>query len=104
MVHAVTPDKRGWPRMPFVAIIEAYVLRSLRDMGVSMEEIRRAADVVRLEFRDDYALASQPIATMVSRCSWSWRTDPLSSSRTTSRGFVRCSTTISPMTTPGTTA
>ena len=63
MVHAVTPGKRGWPRMPFVAIIEAYVLRSLRDMGVSMEEIRRAADVVRREFRDDYALASQRIAT-----------------------------------------
>jgi uncharacterized protein (DUF433 family) len=63
MVHAVAPEKRGWPRMPFLAIIEAYVLRSLRDAGVPMDEIRRAADVVRREFHDDYALASQRIAT-----------------------------------------
>ena len=28
LVHSVTPEKRGWPRVPFVGIIEAYVLRS----------------------------------------------------------------------------
>ena len=35
LVHSVTPEKRGWPRVPFVGIIEAYVLRSLRQLGVS---------------------------------------------------------------------
>lgn len=27
LVHAVRPERRGWPRVPFVGVIEAYVLR-----------------------------------------------------------------------------
>ena len=26
LVHAVQPERRGWPRVPFVGVIEAYVL------------------------------------------------------------------------------
>jgi hypothetical protein len=35
LVHRVPPVKRGWPSVPFIAVIEAYVLRSLRDLGLS---------------------------------------------------------------------
>lgn len=49
--------------MPFVGIVEAYVLRSLRELGFSKADIRRAADLVRHEFDDPYALARERIAT-----------------------------------------
>ncbi|MDO9458472.1 DUF433 domain-containing protein [Nocardioides sp.] len=63
LIHAVTPEQRGWPRLPFVAIIEAYVLRPLRELGAPMDEVRKAAAIVREEFGDEYALATQRIAT-----------------------------------------
>jgi uncharacterized protein (DUF433 family) len=63
LVHAVQPEKRGWPRVPFVGVIEAYVLRALRDLKLPMDEIRRAAELVREEFHDPYALAHRRIVT-----------------------------------------
>ena len=63
LVHAVRPERRGWPRMPFVAIVEAYVLRALRDLGMPMPDIRRAVDLVRSEFDDPYGLATERIAS-----------------------------------------
>jgi len=49
--------------VPFVGVVEAYVLRSLRDLGFSKANIRRAADLVREDFSDPYALAKERIAT-----------------------------------------
>jgi uncharacterized protein (DUF433 family) len=63
LVHAVAPERRGWPRVPFAGIVEAYVLRTLRELGFTMPDIRRAADLVRTEFQDPYALATKRIAT-----------------------------------------
>lgn len=63
LIHAVVPERRGWPRMPFIGIVEAYVLRALRDLGMPLRDIRLAAEMVRDEFDDPYALASQRIAT-----------------------------------------
>lgn len=63
LVHAVVPERRGWPRVPFVGVIEAYVLRALRDLRLPMNEIRLAAEMVRDEFDDPYALARKRIAT-----------------------------------------
>lgn len=63
LVHAVRPERRGWPRLPFAGIIEAYVLRSLRTAGFGMGDIRRAAELVRNEFSDPFALANKKIAT-----------------------------------------
>jgi len=63
MVHAVAPERRGWPRVPFVGVIEAYVLRGLRDAGAPMDEIRIAVEHVRRDFDDPYALARKRIAT-----------------------------------------
>lgn len=63
LVHAVTPEKRGWPRVPFIGVIEAHVLRALRDLGMPMSDIRKAAELVRREFDDPYALARKRMAT-----------------------------------------
>lgn len=63
LVHRVAPTKRGWPSVPFVAVIEAYVLRSLRDLGLSKKKIREAAAAVRREFNTSYGLATRRIAT-----------------------------------------
>ncbi|GAA5143911.1 DUF433 domain-containing protein [Nocardioides marinquilinus] len=63
LIHAVQPERRGWPRLPFIAVIEAYVLRSLRELGAPMDQVRLAAETVRHELGDEYALASKRIAT-----------------------------------------
>lgn len=63
LVHSVPPERRGWPRVAFAGVIEAHVLRSLRDLGIGMDEIRRIATIVRDEFKDPYVLASKRIAT-----------------------------------------
>jgi len=63
LVHAVQPDRRGWPRVAFVGVVETYVLRALRDLKLPMDEIRKAADLVREEFDDPYALAHRRIVT-----------------------------------------
>lgn len=63
LVHTVEPERRGWPRMPFVGVIEAYVLRALRDLRMPLADIQRATEIVRAEFDDPYALASKRIAT-----------------------------------------
>lgn len=63
LVHSVRPERRGWPRVPFVGVIEAYVLRALRDLGMPMADIRAAVEMVRREFDDPYALARKRIAT-----------------------------------------
>lgn len=63
LVHSVANTRRGAPRIPFVGLVEAYVLRSLRDLGLSTKSIDQAASVVRREFGNDYGLASKKIAT-----------------------------------------
>lgn len=63
LVHGVVAEKRGWPSVPFVAVVEAYVLHSLRMLGVSLPRIREAAEAVRQAFDEPYALATQRIAT-----------------------------------------
>lgn len=63
LVHSVEPERRGWPRVPFAGLIEAYVLRTLRESGFNMGEIRRIAKILRSEFNDPFALATQRVAT-----------------------------------------
>lgn len=63
LVHAVAAEKQGWPSVPFVAVVEAYVLHSLRDLGLSLSKIREAAEAVRREFNEPYGLATRRIAT-----------------------------------------
>lgn len=64
LVHRVTPEKRGWPSVPFVAVIEAYVLRTLRvDLGLKKSTVREAAAAIRKQFDTPYGLATRRIAT-----------------------------------------
>jgi uncharacterized protein (DUF433 family) len=63
LVHKVAPERRGWPSVPFVAVVEAYVLRSLRDLGLRKHKIRDAAEAVRREFKTPYGLATRKIVT-----------------------------------------
>jgi uncharacterized protein (DUF433 family) len=63
LVHRVEPEKRGWPSVPFVAVVEAYVLRSLRELGLTKRKIREAAAEVRRTFDTPYALATKKITT-----------------------------------------
>lgn len=64
LVHSVPARRRGWPRVPFAGVIEAHVLRELRDgLGIRMDEIRRIAEILRAELDDPFALASQRIST-----------------------------------------
>jgi uncharacterized protein (DUF433 family) len=63
LVHSVAPVKRGWPSVPFVAVIEAYVLRSLRELKLGKDKIREAAAEIRDVFASPYGLADRRIAT-----------------------------------------
>jgi uncharacterized protein (DUF433 family) len=62
-VHSVRPEHQGWPSVPFVGIIEAYVLRALRSLGLGMSKIGDAARDVRDMFDTEYGLATRRIAT-----------------------------------------
>jgi uncharacterized protein (DUF433 family) len=63
LVHSVRPERRGWPSVPFVAVVEAYVLRTLRRVGLSTTKIREAAADIRDQFGTEYGLATRRIAT-----------------------------------------
>jgi uncharacterized protein (DUF433 family) len=63
LVHQVEPARAGQPSIPFVAVAEAYVLRSLRNMGLRMSQIRESAEAVRKAFDTPYGLVSHRIAT-----------------------------------------
>lgn len=63
LVHTVEPVRPGQPSVPFIAAAEAYVLCSLRILGLRMREIREAAGAVRDAFGTPYGLVSKRIAT-----------------------------------------
>lgn len=63
LVHQVEPSRKGQPSVPFIAVAEAYVLRSLRALGLRMSEIREAAAAVRDAFDTPYGLVSKRITT-----------------------------------------
>jgi uncharacterized protein (DUF433 family) len=63
LVHQVEPLRKGQPSVPFIAVAEAHVLRSLRSLGLRMSEIREAAAAVRDAFATPYGLVSRRIAT-----------------------------------------
>ncbi|HEX2357607.1 MAG TPA: DUF433 domain-containing protein [Micromonosporaceae bacterium] len=63
LVHSVHPERKGWPSVPFVALVEAYVLRALRNLGLSTDKIGDAAADVRRTFGTEYGLANRRITT-----------------------------------------
>jgi uncharacterized protein (DUF433 family) len=63
LVHRVEPDVRNGSSIPFVAMVEAHVLRGFRTLGLTAGEIRAAAVRLRRELGSEYALASSRLAT-----------------------------------------
>lgn len=56
-VHSLPAVVHGGPTLPFVAVIEAFVLRSLREAGFPAKRVHEAAEGARLHFDDPYGLA-----------------------------------------------
>ncbi len=56
-IHSIAPAGHGLPTLPFVAVVEAFVLRSLLSAGFPGKKIREAAQGARTHFHDPYALA-----------------------------------------------
>jgi uncharacterized protein (DUF433 family) len=56
-IHSLEPKRRGWPSLPFAAVVETFVLRTLRaETGLPAREVREAAAGVRRAFADEYGL------------------------------------------------
>lgn len=56
-VTSLTAERRGWPQLPFVAAVEAYVLRQLRSMGIPKRNITEAARGIKERLNDPFGLA-----------------------------------------------
>ncbi|MDF1488325.1 DUF433 domain-containing protein [Tessaracoccus caeni] len=56
-IHSVAPTRKGWPQLPFAAVVEAFVLQRLRQFGIPAKQIRETAEGLRRHFGDPYALA-----------------------------------------------
>jgi uncharacterized protein (DUF433 family) len=56
-IHSIPAQRQGLPSLPFVAVVEAFVLRSLVEAGFPGRRIREAAEGARAYFGDPYALA-----------------------------------------------
>lgn len=63
VMHSVTPEVRNGPRLPFVALAEAQVLRELRNTGLSLQEIRAGVAEMRRQTGEEYVLARHNIAS-----------------------------------------
>lgn len=63
LVHHVEPEVRNGSSIPFIAMVEAHVLRGFRTLGLTVPEIKAAATRLRRELGSEYALASSRLAT-----------------------------------------
>lgn len=57
VIHTADPVRRGWPNLPFVGVVEAFVLGRLNQMGIPRIHIRDTANTVRERLGDPYGLA-----------------------------------------------
>lgn len=57
VIHSTEPERRGWPSLPFVAVVESFVLDRLRQMGIPTKRIKEAAQGIRTKLGDQYGLA-----------------------------------------------
>jgi uncharacterized protein (DUF433 family) len=64
LVHQLPPERRGAASVPFAALVEAFVLRALRnELHFTKRQIADTVADVRDNFGTDFALASRRIAT-----------------------------------------
>jgi uncharacterized protein (DUF433 family) len=52
----VPAERHGWPTLPFAAVVEAFVLRALRNLHFTRRQILDAAEGIRRDFSDDFGL------------------------------------------------
>ncbi|MES9531508.1 DUF433 domain-containing protein [Rhodococcus erythropolis] len=57
MVHTVENERRGWPTVPLVGLVETWSMRALRTAGIPMSKLVKVAEDLRQEFSDPYVLA-----------------------------------------------
>ncbi|MEZ0493296.1 DUF433 domain-containing protein [Kineococcus sp. TBRC 1896] len=69
LVTAFTPKRRGYPRLPFVGLAEAYALNAFRKAGVPLQRIRASLDALVAE-RGPHALASEHLITDGAEVLW----------------------------------
>jgi uncharacterized protein (DUF433 family) len=64
LVHRiVNPSAPRAASLPFVAVIEAHMLRGFRELGLSAQGLRDSVAHLRTNIDDEYALATRRIAT-----------------------------------------
>jgi uncharacterized protein (DUF433 family) len=64
LVHRIfNPSAPRAASLPFVAVIEAHILRAFRELGLSAQGLRDSVANLRRMLHDDYALATRQVAT-----------------------------------------
>ncbi|MET7421184.1 DUF433 domain-containing protein [Dactylosporangium sp. NPDC005555] len=63
VMHSVPPPSPHGPRLPFIALAEAQILRELRNAKLSMQHIRAGVARLRKLTGEEYVLATRTIAT-----------------------------------------
>ena len=64
LVHRiVNPSAPRAASLPFVAVIEAHMLRGFRELGLSAQGLRDSVARLRTRLDDEYALATRMVAT-----------------------------------------
>jgi uncharacterized protein (DUF433 family) len=57
VIHSVDPRGKNWPTLPFVGVVETFVLDRLVKMGIRKQAIRDTAHTIRQRLGDEYGLA-----------------------------------------------
>lgn len=63
LVHRVRPATPRAASLPFIGAVEAHMLRGFREIGLTPGELRTAVARLRQDTGDEYALATQKVAT-----------------------------------------
>jgi uncharacterized protein (DUF433 family) len=63
LVHRLQPETPRSASLPFVGLVEAHILRGFRELGLSAQGLRVSVTRLREQFNDEYALATQRLAT-----------------------------------------
>ncbi len=63
LVHRLQPESPRAASLPFVAMVEAHMLRGFRELGLTPGELRKSVSRIRRIAKDEYALATRRVAT-----------------------------------------
>ena len=63
LVHRLPPETPRSASIPFAGLVEAHMLRGLRELGLSAQGLRASVTRIREQFDDEYALVTRRLAT-----------------------------------------